>query len=109
MNPPTDFQTILDASGKPAFVVMPYDDFVQHFEHVGDLVPDAVVKLAFEEGMSPSRAWRTHLGLTQENVAQRMGITQSAYAQLEASERPRRSSRERMAQALGIRAGQLDF
>lgn len=78
-----------------------------------DLVPDPVVKLAFDEGMSPAKAWRTHLGFTQEEVATALGITQSAHAQLEVSASPgrrsRRSSRERIAKALGISAGQLDF
>jgi len=73
------------------------------------LVPDAVVKLAFDKEMSPAKAWRTHLGLTQSEVAERMGITQSAYAQLENSASLRKSSREKIAQALGIAPGQLDF
>lgn len=109
MNKPIDFQTILGADGRPAFVVMAYDEFVRHFEQAGDLVPDAVVRLAFDEGLSPAKAWRTHLGLTQEDVARRLGVTQSAYAQLEARARPRPSSRERLAKALGIAVGQLDF
>lgn len=109
MNKPINFQTILGADGRPAFVVMPYDEFVKNFEQANDLVPDAVVKLAFDEGMSPAKAWRTHLDLTQAEVARRMGITQSAYAQLEASEKLRKSSREKIATALGISPGQLDF
>jgi len=109
MNKPIDFQTILGADGRPAFVVMPYDEFVKNFEQANDLVPDAVVKLSFDEEMSPAKAWRTHLGLTQAEVAQRLGVTQSAYAQLEASSKLRKSSREKIAVALGISPGQLDF
>ena len=109
MNKRIDFQTILGADGTPAFVVLPYDEFVRHFEAVGDLIPDAVAQLVFNENMTGAKAWRTHLGLTQQVVADRLGITQGAYAQLEASGRPRRSSRERIASALGIRPGQLNF
>lgn len=109
MNKPINFQTILGADGRPAFVVVPYDEFVKNFEQAQDLVPDAVVKLAFEDGMSPAKAWRTHLDLTQADVALRMGVTQSAYAQLEASQNLRKASREKIAEALGISAGQLDF
>ncbi len=76
---------------------------------LGDLIPDAVAQLVFNEHMTGAKAWRTHLGLTQQVVADRLGITQGAYAQLEASGRPRRSSRERIAKALGIRPGQLNF
>lgn len=83
--------------------------FVKNFEYANDLVPDAVVKLAFDVGMSPAKAWRTHLELTQAEVARRMGITPSAYAQLEASARPRKSSRQKMAAALGISPEQVHF
>ncbi|TAN12284.1 MAG: XRE family transcriptional regulator [Burkholderiaceae bacterium] len=109
MNKPIDFQTILGADGAPAFVVMPYAEFIKSFEGSREPVPDAVMKRAFDDGMSPATAWRTHPGPTQTKVMQRIGITQSACAQCEASKRPRTSSREKMAAALGISPGQLDF
>ena len=109
MNKPINFQTIVGADGRPAFVVMPYEEFVKNFEQAGDLVPDAVVQLAFDGELPPAKAWRTYLKLTQAEVAQRLGVTQGAYAQLEASQNLRKSSRERIANALGIRAEQLDF
>lgn len=107
MNKPIEFQTIFDADGRPAFVVVPYEEFVKRFED--DLVPNAVVTLAFDEGMSAAKAWRSHLELTQAEVAKRMGITQSAYAQLEASPKLRKTSREKIAHALAISPKQLDF
>jgi predicted transcriptional regulator len=109
MNKPIEFQTIRDKAGQPVFVVVPYAEFVKRFEKSGDLIPDDVVKLAFDAGMTPAKAWRTHLKLTQREVADRMGTTQSAYAQLEGSNGRRKSSRERIAAALGIQPGQLDF
>jgi DNA-binding XRE family transcriptional regulator len=109
MNKPIDFQTILGADGRPAFVVMPYAEFVKNFEQARELVPDAVVKLAFDGEMTPAKAWRTHLDLTQAEVSKRMGVTQGAYAQLEASQNLRKASREKIATALGISPGQLDF
>lgn len=109
MNKPIDFQTILGADGRPAFVVVPYDQFVKNFEQANDLVPHAVVGMVFDDGMSPAKAWRTHLELTQAEVAKRMGVTQSAYAQLESSPKLRKSSREKIAHALDINPGQLDF
>mgnify|MGYP002651307447 CR=1 FL=1 len=54
-------------------------------------------------------ALREHLGLTQDDMAGRLGISQSAYAQQENSNRLRKSSRERIAAALCIEAAQLDF
>ncbi|MDM0037166.1 helix-turn-helix transcriptional regulator [Variovorax sp. J22P271] len=49
------------------------------------------------------------LGLTRDEVAKRMGVTQSAYAQLETSARLRKGSRENIANALGNSSSQLDF
>lgn len=108
MNKRIEFQTILGANGKPAFVVVPYADFVARYEKDGELIPHAVVKLIALQDLPPVKAWRTHLKLTQGEVASRMGITQSAYAQLESSTKLRKSSRERIAEAMGIAAAQLD-
>ncbi|MBB2920149.1 transcriptional regulator with XRE-family HTH domain [Cupriavidus alkaliphilus] len=47
--------------------------------------------------------------LTQVEVAARLGISQPAYAQQENSARLRKTSRERIAAALGITAAQLDI
>lgn len=109
MNKPISFQTIRGSDGRPAFVVVPYDEFVKNYTQANDLVPNEVVKLVFDDNMTPAKAWRVHLEVTQAEMALRMGITQSAYAQLERSEKPRKTSREKMATALGIRLGQLDF
>jgi DNA-binding XRE family transcriptional regulator len=109
MNKPINFQTILGADGQPAFVVVPYADFIERFQDGSDLIPDAVVKLVFDQNMTPARAWREHLGLTQADMAQRLGISQSAYAQQENSSRLRKASREKIAAALGISPEQLDF
>ena len=109
MNKPIDFQTINGADGQPMFVVVPYNVFVERFEQAGDLVPHDVARLMFEEGMTAARAWRTHMQLTQEEMAQRLGSSQSAYAQLEASTKLRKTSLEKIAMALGIRPALLDI
>ena len=109
MNKPMSFQTILGANGLPAFVVVPYSEFIEQHAPANSQVPDAVVLSVLEGGMSPAKAWRTHLELTPAEVAQRMGISQDAYAQLEAQENPRKGSREKIALALGISSSQLDL
>lgn len=109
MSPSVKFQTILGTDGLPAFVVVPYAEFMACFGQLGDLVPDVVVKLVFDDGIAPAKAWRTHLLLTQAEVAARMGVAQSAYVQLESSAKLRKASREKIAAALGISAKQLDF
>ena len=54
------------------------------------------------------RAWREYLGLTQKEVAKRMGITQAALSQMEAGEkRLRKATLEKLAAAMGIGVEQL--
>jgi DNA-binding XRE family transcriptional regulator len=108
MNAPTSIQVINGPDGKPAFVVIPYLDYLAIRTDDGGTVPHGVVSRTVDGG-TPARAWREHLGLTQADVAARLGISQSAYAQQEASERLRKSSREKIAGALAIKPEQLDF
>ena len=108
MNARTEFQVIIGADGKPAFVVVPYDQFRRMkggFAH--GTVPNEVVNLAYERGMSPLAAWREHFGLTQAEVASRIGITQAAYAQMERVKQPRKATLEKVASAMGLEAEQL--
>jgi DNA-binding XRE family transcriptional regulator len=104
----TDIQTIKGPDGAPAFVVLPYADFLRHFAHEEGLIPHDVVS-ATVDGASPMRAWREYLGLTQADVAARLGVSQAAYAQTEAAVRPRKATLARVAKALRIGVEQLDF
>jgi transcriptional regulator with XRE-family HTH domain len=70
-------------------------------------VPNDVVNLSFERGVSPMAAWREHFGLTQAEVAARIGITQAAYAQMERVKRPRKATLAKVASATGLEAEQL--
>jgi transcriptional regulator with XRE-family HTH domain len=74
-----------------------------------DSVPDTVAQLALQHGLSPARAWRNYLGLTQVEVARRMNISQGVYSRLEARHNLRGASRAKIAAALGITEGQFDF
>lgn len=108
--PKLSYQTIKDASGAIQYVVVPYADFLRLGSRVETAVPNEVVEHVIMGKLTPIRAWREHLGLTQSDVAARMEISQAALAQLEAPEaRPRKSTLRRVAQALGIQLEQLDF
>lgn len=108
MNAPTNIQTINGPDGQPAFVVMPYADFMRQYARERDLIPNEVAGKMLVDGMSMPRAWREHLGLTQAEVAERAGISQAALAQMESGEhKPRKATREKLAKALGITVGQL--
>ena len=70
-------------------------------------IPNAEVNKVINKDMTPIRAWREHLSLTQTEVARRLGVSQSAYFQQEAKEPVRKASREKIAKALGIVVEQL--
>jgi DNA-binding XRE family transcriptional regulator len=104
------YQTIKDASGAIQYVVVPYEDFLRMESKTEPWVPNEVVERVIMGKLTPIRAWREYLGLTQAEVALRMEISQAAFAQLEAPEaRPRQSTLRRVAQAFGIQIEQLDF
>ncbi|KJS04750.1 MAG: DNA-binding protein [Gammaproteobacteria bacterium BRH_c0] len=106
----TDYQVIRDESGKPAFVVIPYARFqALTGGFTPGTVPNAVVGMVFDDGLSPIKAWREYLRLTQAEVAERLGISQAAYAQMESAKKPRKVTRNKIAKALGIELEQLDF
>ena len=71
-------------------------------------IPSEVVSLIFDNGFTPARAWREFLQLTQEECAIKLGISQAAYSQLETSNNPRKTTRNKLATALGINPEQLD-
>lgn len=72
-------------------------------------VPSEVVDLALEHNRSALWAWREYLELTQQELAEKLGITQAAYSQHETKPSLRKSMREKIAAALGINVTQLDF
>lgn len=108
MSTPTNIQIISGPDGAPAFVVIPYADYVAN-RPKEDLIPNEVVGYMVKEGLSVIGAWRKYLGLTQSEVAARIGITQAAYAQQEAVKKPRKSTRLKIAAALRINADLLDL
>lgn len=67
MNEPTNVQTIMQ-DGKPAFVVIPFDEYVRLFPKTprvpeGDAIPHEVVGLTIKKRYTLVRAWREYLGL----------------------------------------------
>ena len=67
-------------------------------------IPHDVMKAHVVGGVSLVRAWREYLGLTQEELAERAGMSQPAVAKLESpTARPRRVTLQKLAAALGLR------
>jgi len=73
------------------------------------LVPNEVVGYMVKEALSPAAAWRKHLGLSEVQVAERIGISQLAYAKHEKATNPSQATREKIAAALGIVPDLLDI
>lgn len=54
------------------------------------------------------RAWREYLGLTQKEVAEKMGITRAALSHMESGEKKlRKTTLEKLAAALGVSIEQI--
>ncbi len=110
-----DYQTI-DYDGKHAFVLVPWEEFrrVQPMLE-GDKaratgIPQAVVEAHLLRDVSMIRAWREHIGITQSELATRLGVSQAAVAKLEKFEaKPRGATLKRIAEALKISVAQLDL
>ncbi len=111
MNARTEFQVIVGADGLPAFVVLPYEEFRRlRSESLREgVVPNEVVNLSFDKGLSPMAAWREHFKLTQAEVAARIGIAQAAYAQMERAKKPRQTTLKKVALAMGLQVEQLHW
>lgn len=109
--------TILEADGKPAFVVMPYDEYIKltgakpatktRIPADGS-VPHEVMRLQVKNSWSLVRAWREYLGITQLQMASRLEIRQPSYAAMEAVDaKLKKITRERIAHALGVSLEQV--
>lgn len=71
-------------------------------------IPQEVVQLALEHQWSSIRAWREYLGISASEMAQRLGISEYFYSQIEAPETQHvRLTLVRVANALGILPEQL--
>ncbi|CAB3678659.1 helix-turn-helix domain-containing protein [Achromobacter pestifer] len=113
--------TILEADGKPAFVVLPYSEYLALTGNRPTLshrpprvptdgtIPHEVVSLMANNGWGIVRAWREYLGVTQVQMASRLGIRQPSYAAMEApAAKIKKITRERIANALGVQFDQID-
>lgn len=111
MNARTEHQIIRAPDGSPLYALVPWDEYEEAFEGRPDedvTIPHEVVELVHLQGLSMIRAWREHLGLSQREVAGRMGVSQPAFAKMEApGVTPRLPTLKKIAAALGVEWEQL--
>ena len=71
-------------------------------------LPHKVVELIALKGLSPMAAWRKYRGLSQKEMAQKLGISQGAVAQAEnASNKPHYATLKSWSQVLDCSVAQL--
>ncbi len=110
-------QYIKDEEGKDQYVVIPYSDYfrmrpalleyddedendwedIPYESDIYDnvMLPGEVCDVMHKENVSLQAAWRILRGLSQQEVAAKLGISQSAVSQLEALDsRPQKRTRE---------------
>ena len=125
-------QLIKDEDGKPQYVVIPYDEYYrlrlqladsddedndeweeipcEHDEYDDTSLPGVVCDIMEKEAVSLQAAWRIHCGLSQKEVAEKLGISQSAVSQLESPDsRPQKRTREKLAAIYGCKQEQISL
>lgn len=109
MNALTDHQ-IIEKNGEPLFVLVPYEEYLSLMQEktAGPTIPHEVVERHILEEKSLVRAWREYKGLSQQEMAERMGVSQSAYSQMEKPDASlRQTTLEKIAAALDLHPDQL--
>ncbi|MBQ4767228.1 helix-turn-helix domain-containing protein [Pectobacterium versatile] len=116
-------QFINDVNGKPQFVVLPISEYEKLLsdsdsgyedipyvadEYDDETVPNDVVEIMFRDDVSLLAAWRIYRGLSQYDVAEKLGTTQSAVSQWEAKDsRPQKKTREKLSGIYHCRPEQM--
>ena len=110
MNVLTNNVQIIKQNGKPAFAVIPYEDFVKLTgveENEEPTIPHAVVGLVIKNNWNLVKAWRKYLKISQKTLAVKAGISQPALSQMENSDNLRTHTIEKLAKAMGLTPEQL--
>ncbi|WP_347115510.1 helix-turn-helix transcriptional regulator [Leclercia sp. S52] len=125
-------QIIKDDEGKAQYAVIPYDEYfwmrlqlseiddetdddledieIEHDIYDDVWLPGDVCSIMTWQEVSLQAAWRIHRGLSQQEVADKLGISQSAVSQLEAVDsRPQKRTREKLAAIYGCKQEQISL
>lgn len=112
---------VIEKNGKPEWAIIPYEEYQRLLEEAEmlqdiqaydeaklsvaqgeELIPSEVT-FAILDGGSPIRVWREYRGMTQQQVAEKAGISKPYLSQLESGQR--RGTTEALsavARALGV-------
>ncbi len=96
---------VLEKNGKPEWAIIPYEEYrrllekaemlqdIQAYDEAkasvarGEELIPAEVTYAILDGENPIRVWRKYRGMTQQQVAEKAGISKSYLSQLESGQR----------------------
>lgn len=118
MNLPPNATLLQGKDGKNEFVILPYDEFLllsslskkQSKSNTNESnIPKGVVDLVFDKGYTAVRAWREYLNMSQEEIAEKLGISQPAFSKQENSDKLRKTTKIAIAKAMELDISQLDF
>lgn len=103
---------IINQNGKPAFAVVPYDQYLtlinQPMDDADILIPHGVVELTILNELSLIAAWRSYKGFSQSTLATMCGMSQSGIAQIEKIDsKPQAKTLQKIATALDVNVNQL--
>ncbi len=108
MSKPIEYQTI-EHDGQPAFVLVPWEEWhrikplLDAEKSSASGIPQEVVEAHVLRDEPLVKAWREYLGITQEELATRMGVSQAAVAKYERPDaRLRTATLKKIAAALGL-------
>ncbi|EJY7599026.1 helix-turn-helix transcriptional regulator [Salmonella enterica] len=76
-------------------------------EYDDETIPHDVISIMVDEQVSLLAAWRIYRRMTQKEVADLLGVKQSAVSQFEKVETPRKATLEKLAEIYDCRVGQL--
>lgn len=130
----SNLQYINDSNGKPLFVILPIEQFKEmellsrfaieseeeqeqwedieveasEADNHSDTIPNEIVNIMIDEDVSILAAWRIYRRLSQYDVAEQTGLTQSSISQAERKEsKPQRKTLERLAKIYDCKPSQL--
>lgn len=107
---------IISENDRPVFAVIPYAEYEEMQRRLAIIaekepdqvsVPLDVAELNVLKGFSLIKAWRLYLKKTQKEIAAALGITQSAFSQIEKSDSNHVETLARIAEVFGISVAQL--
>ena len=104
----TNIQFIKNKTGVTEYAIVPFDIFQalisgnKQIKVEEKTIPHEVIKIIAHNGVTPIQAWREYLNLTQAEVAEKMGISQAAYSQMETAKKNRKATLQKIAEAMNI-------